>query len=134
MPTHLHLVLKQLMNKGISLYMGKILNSYSHFFNIKHQRKGPLWESKFKNVLVEDDDQLFHLTRYVHLNPVTSFLVEKPSQWHYSSYLEYISKNKNQRISCTDLIEISPIEYKKFVEDQISYQRELAKIKKVILD
>jgi len=134
MPNHLHLILKQLKDKGISLYMGKLLNSYSHYFNIKHQRKGPLWESKFKNVLVEDDDQLFHLTRYIHLNPVTSFLVERPQQWRYSSYSEYISKNRDQRITCADFLEINPLEYKKFVEDQISYQRELARIKKLILD
>jgi len=78
MPTHIHLALKQLEDKGISIFMSNILNSYSRYFNIKHNRKGPLWESGFKKVLIESDEQLLHLTRYVHLNPVTAYIVNKP--------------------------------------------------------
>ena len=78
MPTHIHLTLKQLIDKGISKFMNNILSSYSHYFNIKHNRKGPLWEGRFKKVLVETDEQLLHLTRYIHLNPVTDYLINKP--------------------------------------------------------
>src|SRR3990167_9648627 len=72
MPTHIHLILRQLTDKGISKYMSDFLNSYTKYFNTLHKRKGPLWESRFKNVLVETDNQLLHLTRYIHLNPVTA--------------------------------------------------------------
>jgi putative transposase len=78
MPTHIHLVLRQLKDGGISKFMSNILNSYSRYFNIKHNRKGPLWEGRFRKVLVGSDEQLLHLTRYVHLNPVTACLVDKP--------------------------------------------------------
>ena len=71
MPTHIHLILKQLKKGGISVFMSNILNSYTRYFNIKTKRRGPLWESRFKNVEVASDEQLVHLTRYVHLNPVT---------------------------------------------------------------
>ncbi len=134
MPTHIHLVMKQLADNAISIFMNNILNSYTRYFNIKHQRKGPLWEGRFKKVRVESDEQLLHLTRYVHLNPVTSQLVDLPEEWIMSSYLEYVDKIKYP-ISCIEnIIEITPRQYKEFVEDRIGYQRELKMISDIILD
>lgn len=133
MPTHLHLILKQLKENGISIFMGNLLNSYSRYFNTKHRRKGPLWEGKFKNVFVEADEQLLHLTRYIHLNPVTSYLVNKSEDWAASSYREYLKTNRDERIcNYEDILEIEPSSYKQFVEDRTSYQRELEKIKKFL--
>ena len=136
MSTHIHLILKQLKENGISDYMRKILESYSSYFNAKHRRKGPLWESKFKNVLVTSEEQLLHLTRYVHLNPVTALLVNKPEDWVFSSYNEYLYKFKENSAICKfdDILEIKQPLYRKFVNNRISYQRELAKIKNLILD
>lgn len=135
MPTHIHLILKQLEEDGISKYFGDILNSYSRFFNTKHKRKGPLWEAKFKNILVNSDEQLLHLTRYIHLNPATAHLVEKAENWQFSSCNEYL-KLKSNMVICDydDLLEIKPVVYKKFVNDRLAYQRELAKIKALILE
>lgn len=136
MPTHIHLILKQLKANGISNYMRKVLDGYSRYFNLTHKRKGPLWESKFQNVLVVTDKQLLHLTRYLHLNPVTTHLIDKPEDWAFSSYNEYLGEIKDSRTLCQfdDVLEIKPSIYRKFVNDQISYQRELAKIKKLMID
>jgi len=135
MPTHIHLVLEQLENNGISRYMNLILKSYTKYFNLKHKRKGPLWESRFKSVLVESDEQLLHLTRYVHLNPVSSYLVNKPELWQYSSYLEYIKSFSAKNITeFYDYIELKGEKYKKFTEDNIDYQRTLNKIKNLLID
>jgi len=117
--------------------MGNVLNSYSRYFNTKHKRGSPLWKGKFKNVLVETDEQLLHLTRYIHLNPTSAGLVKKPEEWPYSSYLEYLGKIKKMDRICSyeDLMDISPSSsYKNFVESRISYQRELEKIKHLILE
>lgn len=136
MPTHIHLVIKQLSADGVSTFMSNILNSYSRYFNTKHKRKGPLWESKFQNVLVNKDEQLLHLTRYVHLNPVTAKLVNKPGDWAFSSYKEYVEDlDENAKIcSYDDLLEIKSLEYQKFTKERISYQRELAILKKTSID
>lgn len=136
MPTHIHLILRQNMQNGISIFMSNILNSYTRYFNIKHKRKGPLWESRFKNVLVEDDDYLLHLTRYVHLNPVTAELVDKPEEWVFSSYKEYLlpAAGGDKICSFNDVVDTDPSEYKRFVEDRSSYQRQLARIKSLLLD
>ena len=136
MPTHLHFILKQLQENGIAIFICNTLNSYSRFFNLKHNRKGPLWESRFKNVLVENNEQLLHLTRYVHLNPVTSYLIEKPEDWLASSYPEYVSAGSDKDKICKydDLLDIEPKTYREFVLDSVSYQRELSKIKKLLCD
>lgn len=133
MPTHIHLTAKQLDTNGISLFMSNVLNSYARYFNTKHHRKGPLWESKFQNVFVKTNEQLLHLGRYQHLNPVTALLVGRPEQWKYSSYNEYIS-GEEQICQFNDLLKIDPKQYRKFVNDRISYQRRLAKIKKLAID
>lgn len=136
MPTHLHLILKQLKEKGISIFMGNILNSYSRYFNIKHKRKGPLWEGRFKGFIVKNDEQLLHLTRYIHLNPVTAHLVNDPKDWPFSSYREYLleAEEKDKICKYDDILEIKPDSYRKFVKDRISYQRELARIKELIIE
>ncbi len=135
MPTHFHLILKQLTDNGISDFVGRTSNSYSHYFNNKNNRRGRLWEDKFKNVPVNSDEQLLHLTRYIHLNPVTARLIEDPKDWKYSSYHEYIQTDNNHSMcEFKNLIDTSPEKYKEFVMARKEYQRELAKIKNITLE
>jgi len=136
MPTHIHLILKQLQENGITSFISNSLNSYSHYFNLKHKRKGPLWQSEFKNVLVSSDEQFLHLTRYIHLNPVTARLVDNPNDWEFSSYKEYIGEvgDKDQICQFNDLMEIGPKEYENFILIRKDYQRELAEIKQLLID
>ena len=135
MPTHLHFILKQSRDAGISIFMSNILNSYTRYFNTRHKRKGPLWESKFQNVLVDTDEQLLHLSRYIHLNPVTAYLVDKPEDWIYSSYPEFIGKNNSQQLcNFNEFMEIQPSSYRRFVEERTNFQRELAQIKNLLIE
>ena len=136
MPTHLHLVLKQLKEDGISTFMKTTLNSYTRYFNAKLKRKGPLWEGRFKNVLVKTDEQLIHLTRYIHLNPVTAYLIDKPQNWEFSSYREYLEEVNREDAICEykEWLDIRPDSYKEFVDNQIDYQRSLAVIKNLVLE
>jgi putative transposase len=136
MPTHFHLILKQLAPDGISIFMGNVLNAYSRYFNIKYNRKGPLWEGRFLNKLVTTQEQFLHLTRYIHLNPVTAGLIDKPEEWNASSYKEYLSECDGEESMCCfkDILDMNKAAYKKFVEDRIHYQRTLAIIKDLIID
>lgn len=135
MPTHIHLALKQVSDDGIIKYLRRILNSYSKYFNTKHSRFGPLWAGRFKNVKVDNDEQLLHLTRYIHLNPTSVKIVDDPKDWIYSSYLEYIKPNKQTNLSKTDIMfNFSPKEYEKFCLDRKSYQQELSIIKSILID
>ncbi|MEK7673709.1 MAG: transposase [Patescibacteria group bacterium] len=134
MPTHIHFILKQNMKNGISKFMGDLLNSYTRYFNVRHKRKGPLWESEFKNILIRSNSQLFNLTRYIHLNPVTAYFVNRPEEWMFSSYREYIGGIELKICQFEDFFEVDKNEYIKFVGDRIDYQRELSKIKKLLCE
>ena len=136
MPTHIHFILKQLKENGISDFLKLLLKSYSSYFNIKHNRKGPLWEGRFSNILIKDNDQFAHVTRYIHLNPVTARLVEKPEDWIYSSYREYIDLIDESKKICdfSKYLDMDTADYAKFVNDRIGYQRELALIKHLTLE
>ncbi|KKP88116.1 MAG: hypothetical protein UR93_C0021G0003 [Berkelbacteria bacterium GW2011_GWA2_35_9] len=133
MPTHFHLLIKQNQDYGITDYLRLVQNSYSHYFNIKHKRSGPLWQGKFKNKQIESDEQLLHLTRYIHLNPSTSGLVDKPQDWCHSSYNEYLNSDEDL---CTykNLFNFDLSEYKKFVNNEKDYQRQLHLIKSTIFN
>jgi putative transposase len=136
MPTHFHLIVQQLVDSGISEFMGNIQNCYAKYFNIKHKRKGPLWVGPFKNIIIKTNEQLLHMTRYLHLNPVTAGLIDDMEEWEYSSYKEYLLKIEKENKICKfdDLIDISPKLYKKFCKNRIAYQKELSKIKDMLLE
>ncbi|MFH1836713.1 MAG: transposase [Candidatus Omnitrophota bacterium] len=133
MPTHIHLILKQLSENGISDFLSLIQQSHSQYFNKKYERKGPLWEGRFKNVLIETDEQFLHTTRYIHLNPTSDNLVKKPEDWKYSSYKAYldpsICKDNPILYSNDKYLEIDPSDYVDFINERIEYQKILNRIK-----
>ncbi len=138
MPNHFHFLLRQKHKNGISTFIANITNSYTKYFNTKHERVGPLFQGLFKAVWVENEEQLIHLTRYIHLNPVSSFII-KPEELHdytWSSYSEYISKTDHGICDTgTVLSSFSSVKkYIDFVMDQVSYAQELEKIKHNILE
>lgn len=134
MPTHFHLILKQISDRGISKFMGKVLNCYSRYFNVKHKRTGPLWSGRFKSVLINNDDQLLHLTRYIHLNPTSAGVTQKPENWLYSSYGEYTGALVSRICKHNGVLEIEPSTYKKFVMNRKDYQRRISHIKSLLID
>jgi putative transposase len=62
MPNHFHILLKQLSENGISIFISHFTNSYTKYVNTKNERAGPLFQGSFKSVHIETTDQL-KLTR-----------------------------------------------------------------------
>ena len=137
MPNHVHFLLKQLLDNGISKFMAKTTSGFSHYFNIRHERVGHLFQGNFGAVRIEDDNQLIHVSRYIHLNPVTSYLIEigEIDNYEYSSYPEYIGKSSGFSNTKDVLSYFKSVEdYKKSVKDQADYARQLENIKHLILE
>lgn len=128
MPTHVHLVLTGLTQKGIQKFMTRALKSYAQYYNTKYKRLGQVWHDRFKNVAVESDEQLLRLTIYIHLNPVTAYLVNNPYDWEFSSYREYVDPKKCVIALCdyTGLLHMSGKEYAKIACEQIDAHRQAA--------
>jgi len=92
MDNHVHL----LLNEGdgeVSRIMQRINISYAYYFNKKYDRIGHLFQDRFKSGAIEDDNYLLATVRYIHNNPVKAKLVSNPSEYKWSSYNDYISKN-----------------------------------------
>lgn len=93
MPNHLHLVVKQETEEPVYKFISSLHTSYSMYFNKKYKHTGHLFQDRFKQVLIESDEQLVHLSRYIHFNPVNAGLAEKPWKYFWSSYQEVIGSN-----------------------------------------
>lgn len=136
MPTHFHLILKQLKDNGITEFIGKVCNSYTKYFNTKHGRIGPLLQGEFKTVLVESNEQLLQLSRYIHLNPYMSEVTNDLRSYPYSSYQSFIG-NMLDKLSDPELVLSlfkSKRDYQGFVLDQADYAREVKQIEHLLLD
>ncbi|OGH23653.1 MAG: hypothetical protein A2958_02670 [Candidatus Levybacteria bacterium RIFCSPLOWO2_01_FULL_38_13] len=138
MPNHFHLLLRQVYDKGISKFLSNFQNSYTRYFNIKNERDGPLFLDQFKAVLVETDEQLIHVSRYIHLNPMTSYLVKNFDSlvnYSWSSLPEYVAQKESFCETSTILGFFKDSgEYEAFLKDQAGYQRELNAIKHLLID
>ncbi len=135
MPNHFHFLLKQLRDGGITEFVSKLSNSYTKCFNVKNKRIGPLFQGEFKSVIVQSDEQLLHVSRYIHLNPLVSYLVKDLDSYEWSSYLEYINGDKGL-CAKEDILSFfkSHAKYKQFVLDQGDYGEKLELIKHQILE
>src|SRR3990167_7256713 len=96
MPNHFHFLLKQKQENGISKFMGNFQNSYTRYFNTRNERDGSLFLDQFKAKRIETDEQLIHVSRYIHLNPYTAFVVKtigNLEEYPWSSFPDYINSN-----------------------------------------
>lgn len=137
MPTHFHLILKQKIDKGIEQFCSDLINAFTRYFNIRSERKGPIFLTKFKTEIITSDEQLKHVSRYIHLNPYSSGLVSFNgiSTYPWSSYMEYLKGQKNNICNTEFILKLfneNRQSYRKFVEDNADYQKELEKIKYII--
>lgn len=115
MPNHLHLILRQVKDGGISKFMQKVGTGYANYFNKKYQRKGHLFD-KFRAVCIEDDIQLQMVFIYVHTNLISLIepgwkengiknidkVIEFLENNKRHSYLDYIGKQNFPSVSQRD--------------------------------
>lgn len=135
MPNHFHLTLKQVSENGISFFLHRLATSYTKYFNIKHKRSGRLFEYVFKAVEVNTDEQLIHLSRYIHLNPYVAGIVKEPEEYKWSSYLDYLGLSSNIECKKDEVLKLfRSSSYKKFVDDQKAYALELDSIKHLTIE
>lgn len=138
MPNHYHFLLKQKVDGGISKFISIFQNSYTRYFNTSHKRDGALFLNLFKAVLIETDEQLIHISRYIHLNPYSSHILKSISDletYPWSSFSNYIEDNHSFVVSKPVLsLFSSKTSYKQFVLDQADYQKQLKIIAHLTID
>jgi len=119
MPNHYHFLLRQEAETPILRFINVLFNAYVQAVNRQQHRRGPLFESRFKHVVVERESYLIHLCRYIHLNPVAAGLVRRPEYWLYSNYRDWIGMRQGTLKDDVFIREwfASPEDYRRFVLD-----------------
>ena len=95
-----------------------------------------MFENRFKSIYVEEDEHLVHLSRYIHLNPVTANIVENPQDYEFSSYKFYLKGESQPPFEISEVLAFfkGPQDYHSYVMERKEFQRELARIKYLLID
>ena len=142
MPNHFHLLIREKIDGGASLFMQKLATGYSMYFNKKYERTGSLWEGRFKAEHANNDEYLKYLFAYIHLNPMK--LVEPKwreigvtdavrvrkylKEYQYSSYVDYLGEDREEKLILNK--EAFPEyfdefkEFETFIDEWIDYNKE----------
>ena len=119
--------------------MSNFQNSYTRYFNTREERIGPLFLDQFKALMIETEEQLLHVGRYINLNPYTSHVIEKLDDlmfYPWSSYKEYLGGDDDILIDTNPILPLfkNRKNFKLFIDDQADYQRELEAIKHLLIE
>ena len=104
MNNHVHLMISEGV-EDVATVMKRINVSYVYYFNNKYKRVGHLFQDRFKSEVVEQDRYLVALVRYIHQNPVKAGIVEKASDYKWSSHNCYLYEDNFY----SKMLDIDPI-------------------------
>ena len=90
MSNHFHLAIEVLRPEDMSAYVGKVCELYTRYHNKKYDGCGPLWQGRFKSILVQKNSYMSKLGRYIELNPVRAEMVGKAWDYPWSSARHYV--------------------------------------------
>ena len=141
-PNHYHLVLRQLKEKGVELFMHKLGTSYTKFFNKKNERSGSLFQGTYKSIHIESNDQLLYLSAYVNMNHYIHGYEKSLSltlgTWPYSSLPEYLGKRSENLCNCNKDIILDQFqdvfEYEKYIKVNAEHFKEKKESEKYCLE
>ena len=140
MPNHFHILIKEIIEGGISMFMEKLLTGYSSYFNKRNERTGSLFQGPYQAQHANRDEYLKYLFAYIHLNPVK--LIEPKwkengilnrikakaflDQYQYSSYQDYIQvvRQENAILSVKEFPDYfsKDNEFESFLEDWLMFK------------
>lgn len=112
MPNHFHILLTPATEGGVQLFMQKLLTGYSMYFNKRLERRGTLFESRFKSEWADSDEYLKYLFSYIHLNPLKLIQpdwkevgleyvcngLEYLDEYAFSSYYDYAKGERSESV------------------------------------
>jgi REP element-mobilizing transposase RayT len=136
MPNHYHFLLRQNSTIPLTKFISSIFISYVQALNKQLKSSGPLFEGRYKHVLVDKEEYIVHLCRYIHMNPIQAGIVSRPEDWPYSNYLEWINL-RDGSLKDEDFINErfqDKCEYQAFVNDLQIEEDSRKLISKYIMD
>ena len=140
MPNHFHLLLREIVEGGISTFMRKVGVAYAMYFNAKNNRVGNLFLKPFRSRHISSDEYFQRVLQYVHCNPAELFepgwkkgivknikvLERKLIQYPYSSFSSYTGDHRRHPILSSDGFEIAnQLPISKMLAETKSYYAEI---------
>jgi len=105
MSNHFHILVQNLEDGILSVYMHRVLTAYSKYFNAKYNKKGHVFEGPFGAIHIKNNTQLLHLSAYIHKNPKEiSDFKETYYKYPWSSYQDYIGLNRWGNLLSTETV------------------------------
>ena len=144
MPNHLHLLIRQFRDGGVSKLMRKIGAGYGLYYNQKYKRNGHLLQGRYKIVHIKNDNQLKVIFVYIHTNPVAILVPNWKEEginsrelqkilnflenYKWSSYQDYLGKKNFPSLTNREFLikEMGGVkECQRFVNDWLQLKKEL---------
>lgn len=108
MPNHFHFLVKQRSAGSIDKFINSLGTRYTMYFNRKYKRVGSLYQDVYKAVILESDEQLLHLTRYIHRNPLEKLATKGDALYgclsQPSSLLDYLGKKSTKWVKPEEIL------------------------------
>jgi len=136
MPNHYHFLLRQDSDLPLSKFIGVLFNAYAQAVNKQQARSGSLFEGRFRHCWIDREEYLTHLCRYIHLNPVKAQLVQRPEDWPYSNYQDWLGLRAGtlmDQVFIQDHFSTGEA-YRQFVSDWRDIERSQTKLNPYMLD
>ena len=147
MTNHFHMLIET-ENSEIGKIMQRLTSLYAEEYNHKHNCIGHLFQGRYTACLIEDENYFLEVSRYIHLNPVKANITQKPEDYWYSNYFQFVSNNKSADITRVHLNRLigqltetrrilrafgnNAEGYRNFVDDKISHLEQEELIQKDI--
>ena len=98
MPNHFHFLLQQKEERDMELFMQSLMTRYTAYGNRRYKRVGPFFQGTYKAVMIESEEQLLYVTRYIHRNPFNPFSLKRlnPLGSQPSSYMDYLGNTNRE--------------------------------------
>lgn len=117
MPNHFHLVLQPKKDNDLQKFMQWITLTHTQRWHTQNNTVGTghLYQGRYKSFLIEKDEHLLTVIRYVERNPLRAKLVKKAENWNFSSFAIRISRNPNRLKLLAEWPILEPRNYISFV-------------------
>jgi putative transposase len=132
LPNHFHLLVFLIEPTGIVDLMRSVMTAYTMYFNRKYKRTGTLCEGRFLASRISNDNYLWHVSRYIHLNALDNSIDFK--NYDYSSIAYFLNKKHASWLHESRLIETDKDrrEYAEFVSDYETMRKDLKYLKNLL--
>lgn len=101
MSNHVHLLIR-FDGEPMSAVMKRVAVRYAMYYNQRYERCGPLFQDRYKSQPIRTDGALFHVTRYIHLNPPKAGMCASAEDYPFSSAMAYVREALEPRVSALD--------------------------------